>query len=97
MVEYEKEYVSASAFLLDSYSKNARGGTGNIFDWNLIPKSTSKPIIIAGGLNKDNLNKLFIKNKPYAVDVSSGVESHKGKKDYNMMKEFILGVRNATL
>ena len=42
-------------------------------------------------------NELFIKNKPYAVDVSSGVESHKGKKDYNMMQEFILGVRNATL
>jgi phosphoribosylanthranilate isomerase len=52
---------------------------------------------VAGGLNKDNLNELFIKNNPYAVDVSSGVESLKGKKDYNMMQEFILGVRNATL
>ena len=97
LVEYEKEYDSASAFLLDSFSKDARGGTGNIFDWNLIPQNISKPIIVAGGLNKDNLNELFLKNKPYAVDVSSGVESHKGKKDYNMMQEFILGVRNATL
>ena len=97
LVEYEKEYKSASAFLLDSFSKDARGGTGNIFDWNLIPQNISKPIIVAGGLNKGNLNELFNKKKPYAVDVSSGVESHKGKKDYNMMQEFILGVRNATL
>ena len=97
LVEYEKEYESASAFLLDGFSEDARGGTGNIFDWNLIPQNISKPIIVAGGLNKGNLNELFIKNKPYAVDVSSGVESHKGKKDYNMMQEFILGVRNATL
>ena len=97
LLEYEKEYESASAFLLDSFSKDVRGGTGNIFDWNLIPQNISKPIIVAGGLNKGNLNELFIKNKPYAVDVSSGVESYKGKKDYNMMQEFILGVRNATL
>ena len=97
LVEYEKEYESASAFLLDGFSEDARGGTGNIFDWSLIPQNISKPIIVAGGLNKGNLNELFIKNKPYAVDVSSGVESHKGKKDYNMMQEFILGARNATL
>jgi phosphoribosylanthranilate isomerase len=97
LVEYERDYASASAFLLDSFSDVARGGTGNRFDWNLIPKNISKPIIVAGGLNKDNLNELFIKNNPYAVDVSSGVESLKGKKDYNMMQEFILGVRNATL
>tara|TARA_B100000035_G_scaffold314796_1_gene332385 strand:+ start:43727 stop:44347 length:621 start_codon:yes stop_codon:yes gene_type:complete len=97
LLEYEKNYVSASAFLLDSFSEDARGGTGKIFDWNLIPQNTSKPIIVAGGLNKDNLNDLFNKNKPYAVDVSSGVESHKGKKDYNMMQDFILGVRNASL
>lgn len=97
LVEYEKKYESASAFLLDSFSRDARGGTGKIFDWNLIPQNISKPIIVAGGLNKNNINELFDKNKPYAVDVSSGVESFKGKKDYNMMQEFILGVRNATL
>ena len=81
LLEYEKEYESASAFLLDSFSKDVRGGTGNIFDWNLIPQNISKPIIVAGGLNKGNSNELFIKNKPYAVDVSSGVESQKVKKD----------------
>jgi phosphoribosylanthranilate isomerase len=97
LIEYAKSYQSASAILLDTYSEEVRGGSGNTFDWNLIPQSISKPIIIAGGLNKDNVKHLLSKITPYAIDVSSGVEIKKGKKDYQMMEKFILGVRNATL
>ena len=97
LIEYAKSYQSASAILLDTYSEELRGGSGNTFDWNLIPQSISKPIIIAGGLNKDNVKHLLSKITPYAIDVSSGVEIKKGKKDYQMMEKFILGVRNATL
>lgn len=97
LVEYSRAYKSASALLFDTFSKNASGGTGHTFDWNLIPPNLPKPIIIAGGLTGSNLGELFRKIIPYAVDVSSGVEGHKGKKDYTMMKDFILGVRNASL
>jgi len=97
LVEYETNYNSASALLLDTYSEKARGGTGTTFDWNLIPAEESKPLIIAGGLNNENITDLLRHTTPYAVDVSGGVEVLKGKKDYKKMKNFILGVRNATL
>ena len=97
LVEYETNYNSASALLLDTYSEKARGGTGTTFDWNLIPAEESKPLIIAGGLNNENITDLLRHTTPYAVDVSGGVEVLKGKKDYKKMENFILGVRNATL
>ena len=97
LVEYETNYNSASALLLDTYSEKARGGTGTTFDWNLIPAEESKPLIIAGGLNNENITDLLGHATPYAVDVSGGVEVLKGKKDYKKMENFILGVRNATL
>tara|TARA_B110000858_G_scaffold180501_1_gene218124 strand:- start:292 stop:915 length:624 start_codon:yes stop_codon:yes gene_type:complete len=97
LVEYETNYNSASALLLDTYSEKARGGTGTTFDWNLIPAEESKPLIIAGGLNNENITDLLRHTTPYAVDVSGGVELLKGKKDYKKMENFILGVRNATL
>ncbi|MDC0877862.1 phosphoribosylanthranilate isomerase [Methylophilaceae bacterium] len=97
LVEYETNYNSASALLLDTYSEKARGGTGTTFDWNLIPAEESKPLIIAGGLNNENITDLLGHTTPYAVDVSGGVEVLKGKKDYKKMENFILGVRNATL
>ena len=97
LVEYETNYNSASALLLDTYSEKARGGTGTTFDWNLIPAEESKPLIIAGGLNNENITDLLWHTTPYAVDVSGGVEVLKGKKDYKKMENFILGVRNATL
>ena len=97
LVEYETNYNSASALLLDTYSEKARGGTGTTFDWNLIPAEESKPLIIAGGLNNENITDLLRHTTPYAVDVSGGVEVLKGKKDYKKMENFILGVSNATL
>jgi phosphoribosylanthranilate isomerase len=81
--------------LLDSYSEDTRGGSGKVFDWKSIPLNPSKPFIVAGGLNPINIKILLELIGPYGVDVSSGIESRKGLKDYQLMKEFILGVTNA--
>ncbi|MBT5429049.1 MAG: phosphoribosylanthranilate isomerase [Rhodospirillaceae bacterium] len=97
LLEYSRKYASASALLLDAYSEEARGGTGKTFDWNLIPKEGSIPLIVAGGLNSENIADLLRQVMPYAVDVSGGVEISKRQKDCKKMEDFILGVRNATL
>ena len=97
LLEYSRKYASASALLLDAYSEEARGGTGKTFDWNLIPKEGSIPLIVAGGLNNENIADLLRQVMPYAVDVSGGVEISKRQKDCKKMEDFILGVRNATL
>ncbi len=97
LLEYSRQYASASALLLDAYSEEVRGGTGKTFDWNLIPKEGSIPLIVAGGLNNENIADLLRQVMPYAVDVSGGVEISKGQKDCKKMEDFILGVRNATL
>jgi phosphoribosylanthranilate isomerase len=83
-----EEFKTSSAILLDSYSSGSFGGTGKFFDWKMIPKDLSKPLIIAGGLKTDNLEQLFKLFSPYAVDVSSGVEKEKGKKSLKLMREF---------
>jgi phosphoribosylanthranilate isomerase len=90
-----EHYHSAKALLLDSYSKETRGGSGKVFNWNSIPPNTPLPLIIAGGLNPNNVKILLELIVPYGVDVSSGIESSKGLKDYQLMKKFILGVTNA--
>jgi phosphoribosylanthranilate isomerase len=97
LLECCRLFYSSSAILVDSYSEKLRGGTGETFNWDLIPKEAPLPFIVAGGLNSDNVNSLISKIKPYAVDVSGGVELEKGIKDYDMMKNFVLGVKNATL
>ena len=65
------------------------GGTGKVFHWTMIPRNLSKPIILAGGLNVDNVKDAIRKIRPYAVDVSGGVESEKGKKDPKKIKDYI--------
>lgn len=90
-----QEYNSAKALLLDTFSKFTRGGSGEVFDWKMIPPNTLKPIIVAGGLTPDNVETLLEVISPYGVDVSSGIEINKGLKDYKLMKKFILGVTNA--
>ena len=92
-----EDFDSAKALLLDSYSEDTRGGSGKVFDWKSIPLSTPKPFIIAGGLNPNNVKSLLELIVPYGVDVSSGIESADGLKDYQLMKEFILGVTNASV
>jgi len=92
--EEAEKYFSAHALLLDTYIEGLPGGTGIVFDWDLIPKDIAKPIILAGGLNASNVKDAIKKISPYAVDVSGGVETEKGKKDPSKIKEFINEVMN---
>ncbi len=85
-----------SALLLDAWSDQAYGGTGKQFDWQLAKKMTAnRPIILAGGLNPDNVALAVAEVQPYAVDVSSGVEAEPGRKDHQKVTEFIRRVRKA--
>ena len=97
LLEYCKLFTSSSAILIDTYSENMRGGTGKTFNWDLLPKELPLPLIVAGGLDSGNVSSLINSINPYGVDVSGGVESNKGIKDYTMMKNFVLGVHNATV
>ena len=90
-------FASSSAILIDTYSKEMRGGTGKTFNWDLVPKKLPLPLIIAGGLDSKNVSSLINSVNPYGVDVSGGVELSKGIKDHNMMKNFVLGVNNAAI
>lgn len=82
-------FPSALAFLLDSFKAGVPGGTGETFDWSLIPKESSKPIILAGGLTVDNIALAIQQVQPFAVDVSGGVEAAKGIKDPSKIQAFI--------
>lgn len=91
-VDYAGRYTGASGFLLDSHGLGQSGGSGETFDWSKVPH-LDKPIIVAGGLTPDNIKQAVVTLKPYAVDVSSGVEAAKGIKDRHKMAAFIQGVR----
>ena len=88
-------FSSANALLLDTYSEAAYGGTGHVFDWDLIPKNMTKPVILAGGLIAENVGLAIQKVKPYAVDISGGVEVSKGIKDADKIAAFMLAVQAA--
>lgn len=88
-----QQYPDAKALLLDAYVENLPGGTGQAFDWRLIPQ-LDIPWVLAGGLNANNVADAVIQVQPFAVDVSGGVEASKGIKDVNKIKDFISEVRN---
>ena len=83
------EFGDAFAILLDSGGQKIRGGTGKTFDWKLIPKEIKNNLIIAGGLNSNNITSLIKGYKPYGVDLASGVEFKPGKKDIAELKHFL--------
>ncbi|MDD2832426.1 MAG: phosphoribosylanthranilate isomerase [Methylotenera sp.] len=89
LVQCAKDFSAAKALLLDTYTEGVAGGTGQVFDWQLIPPSLDKPVILAGGLNADNVAQAISQVQPYAVDVSGGVESSKGIKDEAKMAAFM--------
>jgi len=83
------DFPNAKALLLDAYVENQPGGTGQQFDWQLIPKNCDKPLIVAGGLTADNVGDAIKAVQPFAVDVSGGVERLKGVKDLDKIQQFI--------
>ena len=88
-------YPDARGFLLDTFVAGIAGGTGQVFDWGVIPQNLNAPIILAGGLTAQNVGNAVLRVRPYAVDVSGGVEIAKGIKDAKRIEEFILAVQTA--
>ena len=84
-----KTFPAAAGILLDSYQAGVPGGTGQTFDWSRVPTQTDQAIILAGGLQPDNVAKAIEQVRPYAVDVSGGVEATKGIKDRDKMTAFM--------
>jgi len=82
------EEYPCNNYLFDTFSQNEFGGTGKTFDWNTIPSSLRKRVIIAGGVSENNVEEIFTKINPYAVDVSSSLEVSPDKKDHDKMKSF---------
>lgn len=83
------EYAGARALLLDAYIPGVPGGTGATFEWERVPGRLGKPLILAGGLKPGNVGQAIRTVQPFAVDVSSGVEAAKGRKDRALMAEFV--------
>ncbi len=95
LTQAAQDYAQASALLLDAYRPGIPGGTGESFDWNRIPSGLSSKIILAGGLTPDNITEAICCSRPYAVDVSGGVEATKGIKNADKIERFMRGVRIA--
>lgn len=93
LLELAGRFSSASALLLDAYVDGTPGGTGETFDWAAIPRDLPIPIILSGGLTAENVGSAVRQVRPWAVDVSSGVESTRGTKDPRKIVEFIRSVR----
>ncbi len=88
-------YPEASGILLDTFVAGVPGGTGEAFDWDLVPVQSPKPIILAGGLTAENVRSAIERVQPYAVDVSGGVEQSKGIKSAEKVRAFIRAVKGA--
>ena len=97
LVQYLSRFHAAQGWLLDAYHEQLYGGTGEAFDWKLIPRDLARPVILSGGLTPDNVGAAVRQVRPWAVDVSSGVEAAKGVKDAAKIAAFIAGVRNANV
>ncbi len=89
------DYSQARALLLDNWQEGVPGGTGQPFDWQLAQVALPRPMILAGGLNPDNVATAISQLAPAAVDVSGGVESAPGIKDPDRVRDFVSAVRAA--
>jgi phosphoribosylanthranilate isomerase len=94
LVEFARAFASARGLLLDAYVEGY-GGAGQVFDWSLVPQNLPLPILLAGGLTIDNVGSAVRTMRPWAVDVSSGVEMAKGIKDAAKIAAFIAAVKSA--
>ena len=93
LAEWERRFAGATALLLDAHGAGEAGGQGRAFDWSAIP--ASRPYVLAGGLTPENVGAAVRSVRPYAVDVSSGIEQAPGVKDATKMRRFIEEVRKA--
>ena len=95
IVEAAARYTDARALLLDAHHDALWGGTGARFDWSVVPDDVDRPIVLAGGLTPDNVAAAIRRVRPFAVDVSGGVESAPGEKDPESMERFMKEVAGA--
>ncbi|TJZ74008.1 phosphoribosylanthranilate isomerase [Chitiniphilus eburneus] len=95
LLEYAARYADARGLLVDAFVDGVPGGTGEAFDWRLLPPDLPLPLVLSGGLDPDNVRNAVNRVSPWAVDVSSGVESAKGVKDLERIAAFIDAVRAA--
>ena len=94
LLEYWRPFSDACGWLADAWVEGY-GGAGTGFDWSLVPAVRTKPLVLSGGLNPENVGEAIRRVKPWGVDVSSGVESAKGAKDAEKIAAFVAEVRNA--
>lgn len=97
LIQYASEHQGAKALLLDAFVEGLHGGTGATFDWKLIPDDLPLPIVLSGGLTPENVADAIRTVRPWAVDVSSGVEKGSGIKDAAKIAAFMSGVCNANV
>ncbi|MDD4881371.1 MAG: phosphoribosylanthranilate isomerase, partial [Gallionellaceae bacterium] len=97
LLQCASDFADAAGLLLDAYTPVAHGGTGHRFDWSLIPERLPLPVVLAGGLEAGNVAEAVRQVRPWAVDVSSGVEAAKGIKDAAKVAAFINEVMNVDL
>lgn len=95
LLECARRFGHARGLLLDAFVSGIHGGTGTRFDWGLVPANIGLPIVLSGGLDPENVTEAVRRVRPWAVDVSSGVEAAKGVKDPQRIRDFIAGVRDA--
>ena len=95
LLAYAADFAGAAGLLVDTYVPGTPGGTGETFDWDLLPPDRSFPLVLSGGLTPENVTAAITHARPWAVDVSSGVEVGKGIKDAEKIAAFVQGVRNA--
>jgi phosphoribosylanthranilate isomerase len=94
LLDFARRFGNASGLLLDAHVEGYGGG-GKVFDWSLVPANVPAPVVLSGGLNPANVIDGVLRVRPWAVDVSSGVESEKGVKDATLIRRFCEAVREA--